>query len=197
MKKLIEQLTAVSTTMADTIYSCLAWSGATRIVGNFGINETHDAEHAYLASLTTLITNKDIAPTVNSVISLLTTPPVLESPSTQSLEALKAAGEDTDGITQTLKEEHNLAMARFTKQVTHIVNNEQEIRAKIQAAFDADKVTFIKLPETLEAQLTAKLWTKVDNRRRRLIADISQGRFVEQNAAELGAINHLLTQKAA
>ncbi len=197
MKKLIEQLTAISTTMADTIYSCLAWSGATRIVGNFGINEAHDAEHVYLASLTTLINNKDIAPTVDSVIDLLTTPPTLETPSVQSLEALQAAGENTEAIEQTLKEEHNLAMARFSKQLTHIVNSEQEIRAKVQEAFDTDKVTFIKLSEALETQLTAKLWLKVENRRRRLIADISQGKYVEQNASELGAINRILNKKAA
>ena len=193
----MEQYAAVSPTMSNTVYSSLAWSGATRLVSSFGVNDANDEVNTYLASLVNKITAPELMPTADNVIELLTTPPELEAPNTQALAALKAAGEDTSAITDTLAEEHNLAMARFTKQAARISLNEKEIRAKLEKAFKSTDLTFIKMPQGIEDILSAKLHEKLEKRRARLIVDISSGRFVTENGSELKKINNILSKKAA
>lgn len=196
-KDFIKRVTEISTSVANTVFASLAWSGATRAANELTM-DSPDASavktYLALASLASRVTVPDLRPTADGVIELLNTAPELEKPTDTGLKILKDAGEDVSNLDKMLKADHELAIIRHQRQVARVKSKEQEIRGALEAAFAAKPKSFPEVPEDLAVTLTEKVIQKVQARRSRLIVDISSGRNLTMAPKELAEINVFLKE---
>jgi len=193
MKDLLKTVTAISPTLANTIHAALAWSGATRFIGNYGTKDPNEKVYLYLTSLATKVTASNIKPTTSDILNLLESEPEEIVIDDAAIARLKAAGEtDLDGVQVELDEDHDRAMERHTQQLAHIEANRKAITEAIDKALNCTTVKTVIIPADLQLVLEDKIWEKVRARKTRLIVDIARNKFVKQNAMELGKINMLL-----
>ncbi len=193
MKDLLAKLTAISPTLANTIHAALAWSGATRYIGNYGTKDPNEKVYLYLTSLASKVTASNIKPTTTDILNLLESEPEEIVIDDAAIARLKDAGEtDIDTVQVELDDDHERAMERHTQQLAHIQANREAITVAVDKALAVKKVTTVIIPADLQLILEDKMWEKVRARKTRLIVDIARNRFVKQNATELSKINVLL-----
>lgn len=194
MSKLIQDALAISTTLADTIYASIAWSGGSR-VANAVINGEDTEIPLQMARLARKCNTARIKPTTDGVIELLMAEPETAVLTDSARQAMIEAGETNETIDASLKADHDSALMRHATQSKLVAHHEATIRELLDGAFSgASNVKFPTLPADILGPLEQRVVSKVRGRKPRIIVEMSQN---IGDVAELKAVNDYLASHAA
>jgi len=195
-------LITFSTTLADTINSSVAWSGAARFANNTKTNFANDSLYLWLASFAGQVQDNELAPKVPDVLDLVLTKPEKAQLSTAEIERFEKTGMDLDDIKRVNHDNYKRDVKRYELIKRRVDVHEDHIIANLHDAFKAKTLVEYTgdVDDVVSQGLIDKMHIKVNARRGLLFDRIMNDTISTEETVELKKINLFLkkrTQKAA